>query len=239
MPYTPCLGGSPPFAGSSLGQLADTAEFLISIAAVIASGIGLFYLDEKVAAWTDSPGIYPDHRLLLAVLTARTAFAASFINYDRATEFLVYAHSGPGDKIALEQIEQISKRLTGGLDLAVAYDSETSYPYWWYLRNFTNLHFYGSAPTRDLRDVPVILVGDVNYDKLAPIVGQAYYQFDYIRIWWPIEDYDNLTWERISNAIRDPQMREAIFRIWLYRDYTPIFPAHQSQYRTAELVSCW
>jgi uncharacterized protein (TIGR03663 family) len=214
------LGGSPPFAGSSLEQLADTAEFLISLTAVIASGIGLMFSMKKWLPGQVTRAFILITSLLLAVLTARTAFAASFINYDRATEFLVYAHSGPGDKIALEQIEQISKRLTGGLDLAVAYDSETSYPYWWYLRNFTNLHFYGSAPTRDLRDVPLILVGDINYDKLAPIVGQAYYQFDYIRIWWPIEDYDDLTWERVSNAIRDPQMREAIFRIWLYRDYT-------------------
>ena len=217
------LGGSPPFAGSSLVQLADTAEFLISIAAVLASGVGLYYFIRK---WLPSQVIRAFILVLslfLAILTARTAYAASFINYDRASEFLVYAHSGPGDKIALEQIEQISRRMTGGLDIAVAYDSETSYPYWWYLRNFTNVHFYGSAPSRDLRDVPLILVGDLNYDKLLPIVGQAYYQFEYTRIWWPIEDYDDLTWERISNAITDPQMREAIFRIWLYRDYSQYF----------------
>lgn len=217
------LGTNPPFQGRSLLQLADSAEFLIDVAAAAASGIGLYYLMRN---WL--PGQIRRVFLLvpialLAFLTVRTAFAASYINYDRATEFLVYAHSGPGDKIALEQIEQLSRRLTGGLDLAVAYDSETSYPFWWYLRNFTNLHFYGKAPTRDLRDVPVILVGDVNYGKLEPIVGQAYYQFEYVRIWWPIEDYDTLTWDRIISAIRDPQMREAIFRIWLYRDYTQYF----------------
>ena len=217
------LGGNPPFAGSSLDQLADTAEFLIALVAALASGTGLFYSLRK---WLPSQVMRVFiliFGLLFAVLTARTAFAASFINYDRPTEFLVYAHSGPGDKIALDQIEQISRRLTGGLDIAVAYDSETSYPYWWYLRNFTNVHFYGSAPTRDLRDVPLILVGDLNYDKLAPVVAQSYYQFDYIRIWWPIEDYDDLTWERIINAITDPQMRQAIFRMWLYRDYSQYF----------------
>jgi predicted membrane-bound mannosyltransferase/DNA-binding beta-propeller fold protein YncE len=217
------LGGSPPFAGTSLDQLADTAEFMISIVAVIASGVGLLYVMKDWLSGQAWRAIALITISLLTILTARTAFSASFINYDRATEFLVYAHSGPGDKIALAQIEQISKRLTGGLDLAVAYDSETSYPYWWYLRNYTNTHFYGSAPTRDLRDIPLILVGDINYEKLAPIVGQAYYQFDFVRIWWPIEDYDNLTWERVTNAIQDPQMREAIFRIWLYRDYTLYF----------------
>jgi len=214
------LGSNPPFAGRTLEQLATTSEFLIALAATAASGVGIWYV---IKTWL--PGQARRAFLLvtfafLAVLTTRTAFTASYINYDRATEFLVYAHSGPADKIALEQIEEISLRLTGGLDLEIGYDSDTTYPYWWYLRNYTNLHFYGTAPTRDLRNVPVILVGDSNFGKIEPIVGQAYYRFDYIRIWWPIEDYDNLTWERLLNALRDPQMREAIFRIWLNRDYT-------------------
>ncbi|MBN2149506.1 MAG: NHL repeat-containing protein, partial [Anaerolineales bacterium] len=53
-----------------------------------------------------------------------------------------------------------------------------------------------------------------------PIVGQAYYRFDYIRLWWPNQDYFNLTFERIKDAIIDPQMRTALIKIWLYRDYT-------------------
>ncbi len=217
------LGSHRPFAGSSLEQLADTAEFLIAMISAIASGIGLVYLFKEWLPDQITRMLILVSFLFLSLLTARTAFTASFINHDRATEFLVYAHSGPGDKIALEQIEQISQRLTGGLDLAVAYDSETSYPFWWYLRNFSNLHSFGKEPTRELRDVPLILVGDINYGKLEPIVGQAYYKFDYIRIWWPIEDYDNLTWTRIFDAIGNPEMREAIFRIWLYRDYTKYF----------------
>jgi sugar lactone lactonase YvrE/4-amino-4-deoxy-L-arabinose transferase-like glycosyltransferase len=214
------LGGNPPFVGHSLEQLSSTSQFLIAIISAVGSGIGLYIVMKDWLPSQVRRAIILVPVSLLAVLTARTAFTASYINYDRATEFLVYAHSGPGDKIALAQIEEISRRLTGGLDLPVAYDSDTTYPYWWYLRNYTNPRFYGSAPTRDLRDVPVILVGGENFGKIEPIVGQAYYRFDYIRIWWPIEDYDNLTWERVIYAMRDPQMREALFRIWLFRDYT-------------------
>jgi sugar lactone lactonase YvrE len=156
----------------------------------------------------------------LGLLTARSAFRASYINGDDATEYLVYAHSGPGVKIALSQIEEISRRTTGSLDMVVAYDNLTTYPYWWYLRNFTNQRYYGTQPTREqLRDAPVILVGDRNAAKVEPIVGQAYDQFDYIRIWWPNQDYYDLTPERVANAILDPAMRAAIFKIWLNRDY--------------------
>jgi DNA-binding beta-propeller fold protein YncE len=145
---------------------------------------------------------------------------ASFINYDLAKEYLVYAHSAPGDKLALQQITDISRRLTGGLEIAVAYDDKTTYPYWWYLRNFPKQRYYGNAPTRDLRDVPLILVGQDNFGKIEPVVGQAYDKFEYNRIWWPNMDYFNLDKDRLLYAIFNPQMREAIFQIWLNRDYT-------------------
>jgi DNA-binding beta-propeller fold protein YncE len=39
-------------------------------------------------------------------------------------------------------------------------------------------------------------------------------------MWWPMEDYKNLTWERIQNAITDPAMRSAVWDILWNRDYT-------------------
>ncbi len=214
------LGNEPPFAGKSLAQLADTASFFISIGATVACVFGVLKLMKGTPARQVRHLSVLVVLAFLGVLTARSAFMASYINYDRATEYLVYAHAGPGPKIALAQIEDISRRLTGGLDLVVAYDNDTTYPYWWYLRNFPNQRYYGSNPTRDLRDAAVILVGDENYGKIEPIVGQAYYRFDYIRLWWPNQDYFNLTWGRVWNTIKDPQMRTALFKIWLNRDYT-------------------
>jgi predicted membrane-bound mannosyltransferase/DNA-binding beta-propeller fold protein YncE len=214
------LGDNPPFAGKSLEQLAATSTFLISLFAAIASAIGLFYIVKEWAPKQVRRIFTLAFLALLGILTARTAITASLINYDLATEYLVYAHCAPGIKIALSQIEELSKRTTGGLDMVVAYDNDTTYPYWWYLRNYTNQRYYGGNPTRDLRDAPAILVGDSNFGKIEPIVGQAYYEFDYIRIWWPNQDYYNLTWDRILNAFRDPIMRAAIFQIWLNRDFT-------------------
>ena len=214
------LGANPPFQGKELAQLQATNTFVFSLLMALASGWGVISL---MKSWRPSQ----IGRVLLltlfgmlALLTARTAIMASFINYDDATEYLVYAHSGPGNKTALAQIEEISRRSTDGLDLQVAYDSETTYPFWWYLRDYRNQRFFGTAPTRDLREAPVILVGAKNYAKIEPIVGQAYYKFSYIRMWWPDQDYWNLTWPRIWNAIRDRQWREAVFQIWFNRDYT-------------------
>lgn len=214
------LGQNPPFQGRELDQLRATTTFLTALITAVASGWGLAWL---VRPWTPRQLT----RLFalvffafLALITARTAFTASYINYDNANELLVYAHSGSGPKLVYNQIVDLSERITDGKALQVAYDDETTYPFWWYLRNFENQRYYQDNPTRDLREVPIILAGTKNYGKIEPVVGQAYYSFEHIRMWWPNQDYFNLTWERIWNAISQPEWRAALFQIWLNRDYT-------------------
>lgn len=214
------LGASPPFQGKELPQLQATSTFLLALLMTAASGIGLGYL---MKSWT----LGEITRLtgliilsLLALLTTRTAYTASFINYDFANEYLVYAHAGQGPKQIMNQIEEISRRTTNGKEMVVAYDNKSTYPFWWYLRNYPNTNYFAANPTRDLRDSPVIIVGSENYGKIEPIVGQAFDSFEYTRMWWPNQDYYNLTWERIRNAITNPAMRSALFQIWLNRDFT-------------------
>jgi uncharacterized protein (TIGR03663 family) len=214
------LSATPPFQGQTLEQLSATSSFLISFLVAIASGVGIGFLMRE---W--QPGQALGVFLLvgltgLGFLTARTAFRAAYTNHDQATEYLVYAHSGPGVKIALKEIQELSERLTGTLDIQIAYDNDTTYPYWWYLRNYPKQRYFGGDPTRDLREAPAILVGDTNYARVEPIVGNAYHRFDYIRIWWPNQDYFDLTWERLINALTNPQLRQAIFKVWMNRDFS-------------------
>jgi len=214
------LGDNPPFQGRELHQLNTTNIFLTGLIITVASGWGISILlknwDLEQVGRISLLTVF----VFLTLLTARAAFRAAYINYDNATEYLVYAHSASGPKKALVQIEELSQRTTDGLGIVVAYDDETTYPYWWYLRNYPNAKFYGASPTRELRDSAAILVGDNNFAKIEPVVGQAFHQFDYIRIWWPNQDYYNITWERIRDAITNPQMRAALFDIWYDRDYT-------------------
>jgi DNA-binding beta-propeller fold protein YncE len=135
---------------------------------------------------------------LLAVLTFRTAFRAAYINYDNAMEYLVYAHAAADPKFVLAQIEDISRRTTDGLDIVVAYDNDTRYPYWWYLRHYPNRIDYDVNPTRELQKAAIILVGEDNYAKVEPIVGNDYLVFNYMRLWWPNQDYWRLKWDEID-----------------------------------------
>ena len=214
------LGPNRPFMGRELAQLNTTNTFVAALLVTIASGWVLIRLLQKWEVEQIGRIGTLSVLTLLTVLTARSAFRAAYINYDNATEYLVYAHSASGPKEALAQIEELSQRTTDGLDIVVAYDDETTYPYWWYFRHYPNARFYGANPTRELREASAILVGDNNFAKIEPVVGQAYYQFDYIRIWWPDQDYYNMTWERIWSSLTNPAMRSALFQIWYNRDYT-------------------
>ena len=150
--------------------------------------------------------------------TARTALRAAFTNADSAKEFLVYAHAAPGPAIALEQIENLSYNLTGGIDLPVAYDNYAAYPYWWYLRDYPQAYSFGASPSRELLRYPIVVAGKSNYARVEAYLGERYQSVEYERLWWPIE-ISGLTWERIRAAMASPEMRRALWDLWFNRDY--------------------
>ncbi len=244
---------NPPFMGKDLAQLEATSAFLLPAIVAILSAIGLVYM---LRDWTGS-----DVRRVFAltffsflvVLTARAAFRAAYINYDDATEYLVYAHGATGIKQIMAQAQEISQRTAGGLNVAIAYDASApdtgvSWPFVWYLRDYTNQRSF-DAPTHALRDSVLVIVDSKNFDKIDAALGPNYYRIDYIRMWWPNQDYFNLVtprdpnqpfadnyscqgvlgilrlfksqdFSRICNAISDPQIRAGILDIWLNRSYT-------------------
>ena len=161
---------------------------------------------------------------LLAVQTGRTAFRASYIYYDDATEYLVYAHGATGIKEVMSQVADISERTAGGLNAIVAYDASApdtgvSWPFVWYLRDFTAQRSF-DKPTRSLREAVAVIVDEKNFDKINAALGNEFYEFDYIRMWWPNQDYFNLDQSRVLGAITNPAIRSGIFDIWFDRDYT-------------------
>ena len=157
---------------------------------------------------------------ILALITMRTSFFVNFVNYDYATEFIDYAHGAPGVKWVLSDIQSIANHTGAGKDLKIAYDDEVSWPMSWYLKDYPNQGFYGSQPNREALNAPVVISGPKNWNKVELLLGSNYHRFEVIRLWWPIEDYKDLTWERIRGAITNSGMREAIWDILWKRDYT-------------------
>lgn len=224
------LMGSPrPFAGLQQDQLQVTYSWLAYVAVAGGSGAFIYYYALKQANWARVRRLMALTLFcLLSVLTFRAAWMASFINYDYANEFLVYAHGAPAVKTVLEEIEELSLRTTDGNDIRLAYDNEVSWPYSWYFRNFDNAVYVGENPTvQNLEDAVVVVVGDANRGKVEPILEDRYQRFDHIRLWWPMQEYFNLNVDRVNNLLdfspgnaQAAQLRQGIFEIWWARDYT-------------------
>jgi len=200
--------------------------FLLVIAIIISIGslVGLLFAGRKANSSNFPRVITLAFFALLTVLTVRASFRAAYINYDSAEEYLVYAHGAPGIKQVMAQAKEISNRTTGGMGLALAYDASApdtgvSWPFVWYLRDYTNQRSF-DQPTKSLREAVFVVVDAKNFDKIEPALGPGYYRYDYIRMWWPNQDYFGLTKGRIANALTNPAIRKGIWDIWLNRDYT-------------------
>lgn len=217
-----------PFAGLQQDQLEATYTWLATLAV---SGGAMFVLWRQAQAtgWAHLRQMLAvAFFAILAVLTFRSGWIASFIRYDEPTEFLVYAHAAPAIKTVLDDIEELSLRTTDGYEMRFAYDNSVSWPYSWYFRNYTNAVFVGENPTvQNLNDAVVVVVGDDKLSTVEPILADRYIRFDHKRLWWPMQDYFYLTPQRIYNTFdfspdntQAAQIRQGMFEMWWNRDYS-------------------
>jgi len=246
------FGSSPPFQGKDLVQLEATTAFLLPSLVAVGSAIGLLFLLRKWTASQVARVLATTFFGLLAILTARAAFRAAYVNYDNAMEYLVYAHASAAVKDVIRQAAEISHRTTGGMGVNIAYDASApdtgvSWPFVWYLRDFTAQHSF-DQPTRALRDSTIVIVDAKNFDKIEQALGSDYFRFDYIRMWWPNQDYfgvvssreptpfddsyscrgplaflklfRTMDFSRVCSALEDPKIRAGIIDIWLNRDFS-------------------
>jgi uncharacterized protein (TIGR03663 family) len=217
------VGGLNLQAGDSSAVLRFASAFALTAAAMLVVGGLAVRVSRRYAARH-----YATRAFILAafaflsVLTIRTAFMVTYINYDYAKEFLFYAHGAPGAKIALSQLEDLSKRVNGDMTLRIGYDSDVSWPMSWYMRDFPNARFYGEALPNDYADFDAIMVGDVNPKRAEneQKLQDNFTRFNYMLVWWPMQDYFDLTGERIAYSLVNPQARAALWDIVFNRDYT-------------------
>ncbi len=222
-------GMDAPFRGTTLAELQASMGFLSAIVVMIGAAAGVFASARRMG-WRHLSHVATMAALgMLALLTIRTSIAANYVRYDEQTEFINYASGAPGIRVVMEQVEEISRRATDGLGIRVAYDDDVSWPFTWYLRNYPNQVFFGGEPSRDsLRDTPLVIAGDNNWTKVEAMLGDKYHSFEYIRMWWPMQDYFQLTIDRVRSNLVDPAHRAALRDIWFRRDYTRYGELHGS-----------
>jgi hypothetical protein len=209
-----------PFAGVSVDNLSDTGQWIL---ALIAALVLIYFIYDRVAAigWRQSLRVLVvTVSALLAFFTIGVSYRFNFVNYEYATEPMVYAHGTPDIKLAVGQLEELSRKTVGDHAIRFAYDDDSTWPLEWYFRDYPNKVYFGANPSRDAVDSPVVFVGDKNLEKVRPYLGTRYYEFPYRLIWWPRETYKNLSWQRLWEGFRDPAQRGQFWDVAIHRRYS-------------------
>ncbi len=158
---------------------------------------------------------------VLGLVTVRTMVRFNYVTYDMAQELMVYAHGTPDIKVALAQVDEVSWATTGSAhEVRVAYGEDGSWPLAWYMVHYPNAYFYGRSPDPNtLLECPVVFAGAEEWLAVDPLLRNEYVVYDYKYLWWPLQDYWYLTWDRLRSEVSDPQMRAAWWQIFWNRDY--------------------
>ncbi|MFQ5811810.1 MAG: flippase activity-associated protein Agl23 [Anaerolineae bacterium] len=208
-----------PFQGRSLAQLSRTLQWLAALVVGAILVVSLVRYWRGLGTERSLQVVFVTAFVLLSILTVRFSWMASYINYDTAKEFIVYAHGTPDITLTMKEIEDISRRTVGDKQIKVAYDNESTWPFEWYLQEYPNLAYYGAQPSKQALDAPIVLVGPPNDSKVRPFLGDNYYWFERRLIWWPMEEYKNWTPGKIMAILRDPAQRREWWNIFWYRKY--------------------
>ena len=213
------LWGSKPFSGTSTDELGRSMAWLTSLIVAAIAAVPIATIVPRLGRRDALRTVAVSLIVILLALTLRFAWMATFINSDIATEFLVYAQGTPDVALVTRELETLSRRLTGGLHMKVAYDDDSSWPFVWYLRDFDNAQFYGKKPGGPF-DAEVVIVGPDNEAGIKPLLGNKYYRRQYRLIWWPNQDfYMNMTPDSLLADLKDAAAREKLWNVLFYRKH--------------------
>jgi hypothetical protein len=118
----------------------------------------------------------------------RSAIMLSYFQPDVPKEMAVYVQTSPDVTRAMKEIGDFSKATTGKLDVKTQYDSDVSWPFSWYFRDYTNARFIGTETPNPGADVPILVYGydTKNGNEELP---KNYVSQRYAMRWWFPEDW--------------------------------------------------
>ena len=165
---------------------------------------------------------------VLLALSVRAGWYASYRNGDIPVEMIVYTQTSPDIVGVLRQVERFGA-VSGdgaGVPLTVDQTSGFSWPWAWYLRDYTRVSYasYDGAPLQDAPDSSVVLVHSNNQPEADPVLAGKYDKG--IRIkhrWWFPESYKGMTLGKLFGALVDPGAWSRAMDYFLYREFgTPL-----------------
>lgn len=124
----------------------------------------------------------------LTLLQVHAGWRMSMREADIPKDMLIYTQTSPDVTRVMNELDALSAELTGGQHLEIWYDSDVSWPFQWYLRNYDKARFIGASLTSDPGNAPVLLLG--SRADTTPQFLANYTATNYVLRWWfPEETY--------------------------------------------------
>lgn len=249
MALGPLLLGQVQFGNLQISSLNQTGRFLGGLLVV---GVLIYFWRQirgQVAPSTGQSIFVLGAFVVLSLLTIRFNYMANFPNADYVTEYMVYAHGAPAAKsVVMKQVDELSMRLNGDKTMQVAFGGRgVAWPFTWYLRDYPNRNYFGDNPTPNLAEYPVVIVGngDLNVaDRVDNILRNTHSYRLHTYLWWPMEDYRRISWNAVfgdplvpeeqRRGLGNPGVRQALWDIFFYRDYTRYQQVFGGTYTTGQ-----
>ena len=160
--------------------------------------------------------------IVLFVLTIRTSFTASYKNIDVPREMLIYTQTSP-------TIPQLRDRLAmmedpaypGNTPILVDISDAFGWPWYWYLRRYTNVRYVDLSSTTADADGRVLFVRMGNEDKVQGIDETYQPSERYAFRQWFQEIYKKsggpLNGQDFIDGVSDPSTLKTLWKYWLYK----------------------
>jgi predicted membrane-bound mannosyltransferase len=157
---------------------------------------------------------------LVAMMTVRTGWIASYQNGDTPVEMIVYTQTSPDITRLLDTIEETGAG--NAIPLTIDQTSGFTWPWAWYMRSATNVNFpsYGGSSVVSNPGAPIVVVHSQNQDAADEGLRGQYTQGERIkhRWWFPESTYRNLTPTKFVKAIFDRESWRRTMNYWLNRE---------------------
>lgn len=200
---------------------APGAVVLFGILALLA--VGLFWLTRRIGSKQAMSLVGVAAVAMMAILTVRTGWVATYQEPDVPNELLVYTQTSPA-LAGLAQEIAAAATLTGeGKDLKVTVDGSSGFtwPWTWYLRDYSqvsypNLGFSIPDGPSD-SSVAIVHTRNENIARSATEVGFTEGRRFPHRQWFP-ETYKNTTWGQFFGTLFNPTEWQDALNFFVYRE---------------------
>jgi predicted membrane-bound mannosyltransferase/streptogramin lyase len=159
---------------------------------------------------------------VLLALTVRASTMASFQHGDIPVEMLVYTQTSPDIPRIRDRIDAVARETGLGYNLPLVVDHTDgfSWPWAWYLRDYTSVQYAAVTPDYQPPEGAILLVSRANAVRLQL---PGYTQTEYKHRWWFNETYRGLTLSSVVSTLTNWDGLRGLGDFFLYRrstDYT-------------------